>query len=482
MSDEIDLDFRPPTYFRPQQLEKYLLSKVKGAVLRKRLEALFEAGRHDEVRHLLGDAAFSAADRAALEALHPMFMGGHYLPDTGDAEVEIARISLHSTTFDVTSVYARAEDGAIHYRVVDEYGGDTLQGPSEATTTAPMTLGELADFFLSAWPLIELLEMTYEDDLDGAMRFFYADSDFYPDFDHLCRQRVRARFPEPDPGDRCPFCEHFNSPPAGDLCEHAVAWVQDGQPVALAAGQAFEHALKELARLVESAEEGSSTRAMLEVQADRSAAREALIDSAPLPLDKALENLTSAEAALGWCTDGPTDSWGHTICMSQPAELDHVASECRAILQACALRIRTYTGVGPSLEALRPEASVPWTLVASGFWYDDACHSGHVAYHIASPAPGGWVMEARERNAILDDVTEEDVAEGRLSDDQIQAMGGQTLEAAQSTEYRRIVAWCEGADPDFTAAEMAAVLYRAVCQGGGIEIEEPDDGNGLLEV
>ena len=69
----------------------------------------------------------------------------------------------------MTSVYARSEGGAIHYRVVDEYGGDTLQGPAEAKTVAPMTLGEFADF--------------------------------YPQFDLLCRRRVRAHFPAPEEGD-----------------------------------------------------------------------------------------------------------------------------------------------------------------------------------------------------------------------------------------------------------------------------------------
>jgi hypothetical protein len=194
MSDQIDLQFRPKTYFGPQRLERYLLSTVKGAVLRKRLTALFEAGRHEEVQQLVGDDAFSVADRKALETIHPMFMGGNYIPDTEDGEVEIARITIRSVTSDVTCVYARPDDGVIRYRVVDEYGGDTLRRPSEATTTEPMTLDELADFFLAVWPFIAVVKMNYPHDLDKALNFFFADSEFYPDLDSLCRQRVRDHF------------------------------------------------------------------------------------------------------------------------------------------------------------------------------------------------------------------------------------------------------------------------------------------------
>ena len=194
MTDKIDLEFRPRSYFRPAALEKFLISKVKGVVLRKRLSALFEAGQYEELQSLLSDVAFSVADRKALEAIHPMFMGGNYLPDTNGGEVEIARISIQSTTFDVTCVYARKEGGVIHYRVVDEYDGDTLQGPIETITTVPMALGEFADFFLTAWPLMDVLEMNFEDDVESALGFFSAKSDFYPDLGRLCRERVTEHF------------------------------------------------------------------------------------------------------------------------------------------------------------------------------------------------------------------------------------------------------------------------------------------------
>ena len=198
MNASIDLSGGPDTYFRPQKLESHLLSKVKGAVLRKRLKALFSEGRHAEVHELLTTEGLSANDRKALEAFHPMFMGGNYLPDTEDGEVEIARITIKSTTYDVTSVYARPDQGVIHYRVVDEYGGDTLHEPHEARTDKPMSLGEFADFFLRAWPLFDVLHMNFEGDWEGAMDFFSVDSDFYLDLDQLYRQRVRAHFQAPE--------------------------------------------------------------------------------------------------------------------------------------------------------------------------------------------------------------------------------------------------------------------------------------------
>jgi hypothetical protein len=194
VSDEIDLDYRPDYYFRPQRFERQMLSKVRSEVLRKKLQALFDAGRHAHVHTLLTAKSIPAADRKLLESFHAALMGGNYLPDTEDGEVEIGRISIKSTTYDVTCVYARPVEAGIHYRAIDEYGGDTLRGASEARTDKAMTLGEFTDFFLGAWPLIDLLEMNFKSDLAASLRFFSAESVFYASFDKLCRQRVREHF------------------------------------------------------------------------------------------------------------------------------------------------------------------------------------------------------------------------------------------------------------------------------------------------
>ena len=117
-------------------------------------------------------------------------MGGNYLPERQPGEVEIGRINIKSTTYDVTSVYAGRSNGKIRIRVVDEYDGDTLVGHPEMEAEQTLTMGEFADFFLGVWPFIDVVMMNAEGDLGEGLDFFWAESSFYPDFDMLLRQRV----------------------------------------------------------------------------------------------------------------------------------------------------------------------------------------------------------------------------------------------------------------------------------------------------
>jgi len=134
------------------------------------------------------------------------------------------------------------------------------------------------------------------------------------------------------------------------------------------------------------------------------------------------------------------------------------------------------------LEEHRPtDASEEWELVASGFWSEDMYHSGHIAYYIRSPEPGTWVLDSVSRNAELDGVTQEDVEEGNLNDDQMQAMWGMSLEEAQNQEYRRIAAFAEGVDANAKAKEVAQSMYDQIRKAGGKVIDEPDC-DGLLEI
>ena len=193
MSD-FDPNYRPVTYFGPQRLRDHLYAGIKSAEVKETVRNMLSEGRFAEVETLLVEEGFAPERLRFLEALHPRFMGGNYLPDTSADEVEIARIRIYSTTQDVTSVYARLGAGGIRLRVVDEYEGDTLTGESEIHANEPLTLTELADFLLGAWSLIDVLHMNFNDDLERSLGFFFVESDFYPDLDEMCRERVIAAF------------------------------------------------------------------------------------------------------------------------------------------------------------------------------------------------------------------------------------------------------------------------------------------------
>lgn len=190
----IDLAFRPKSYFWPLGLETHLLSRIKGAERKAALKMLIDSGRLEDIPDFLAQSKLSEEERRGMGRIHPAFMGGEYLPDLMPDEVMIARITIASTTQDVTCVYARRGKDRIHYRVVDEYEGDTLSGKSTRTSTQPLSLGELEEFFNGAWSILEVLDMNFSDhghDEDEMQGFVVAlESEFYPQFDQLYRARI----------------------------------------------------------------------------------------------------------------------------------------------------------------------------------------------------------------------------------------------------------------------------------------------------
>jgi len=188
-TDPIDRSFRPASYFWPVGHDTHVISAIKGERRREILRAAHEKGTLSPLDEHYAVPALSVEDRRALGRLHPSFMGGEYLPDREETEVEIARIVLATMLRDVTSVYAEAGTDRIHYRVVDEYAGDTLTATRTLTSNGPLTLGELVELFLAAWPLREVLEAN-ELDRAGAHAFIKASSAFYPGFAALVAEEI----------------------------------------------------------------------------------------------------------------------------------------------------------------------------------------------------------------------------------------------------------------------------------------------------
>ncbi len=190
----IDQAYRPASYFWAQERGITLLSDIKGAERRRLYAKALDTGQGDQLPAELSQHALAELDRQGLGRIHPAFMGGEYFPTRERQEVEIARITIASTTQDVTCVYARQVGQRIHYRVVDEYGGDTLDGAGTRTSTKPLTLRELVDFFLKTWDLILCLDCNFEGDgypRDRVHGFIVdASSSFYAEFGDLVRARV----------------------------------------------------------------------------------------------------------------------------------------------------------------------------------------------------------------------------------------------------------------------------------------------------
>lgn len=194
----VDLAYRPISYLGPVDLRFHLLTTVKGAERRDLINHLLRDG-DVPLPSGLGRSALQSDERGRWGQIHPLMMGGEYLPDRRGRELEIARITIQSTTQDVSSVYASQGRHRIRYRIVDEYGGETLAEPTRRTSLRPITLGELTEFFLNAWDLTGLLEMNFGDDdsrLQEALAFFQGESSFYPEFDALLRSRVKAWWAE----------------------------------------------------------------------------------------------------------------------------------------------------------------------------------------------------------------------------------------------------------------------------------------------
>lgn len=149
---EYDMQFRPASYFEIPDSDKQVLSRIKGERRRQIAKELLE-GRHPEeldnldsrtlemLRGSLLAEELSEQERETLGKVHPMFMGGEYLPSSQADEVEIARLSLESTTADVISIRATQEEQGISYNIVDEYESEFDFEPRESEL--PLTMGEL---------------------------------------------------------------------------------------------------------------------------------------------------------------------------------------------------------------------------------------------------------------------------------------------------------------------------------------------------
>jgi TPR repeat protein len=168
LSDSAGRDFVPETYW--DELSSHAGRDFNE--FERRIRAAISTGDWSNVR--------LPSVRFGLE-------GGNYLPKFLKCEIEIARLSLESTTWDVKSIRARPTRRGIAYRVVDEYNSKYSFSPK--TTRRPLSTGQLVDLIeglnvdgMSSSPAALRAHQTAED--ANAIRqlktFVIVSSDFYP--------------------------------------------------------------------------------------------------------------------------------------------------------------------------------------------------------------------------------------------------------------------------------------------------------------
>lgn len=197
----INYSQRPELYFEPTDPEELMLRRIGGAVRRQIVKEMVQTGGMDAVPEGFGAEELNSGHKKAWGMIHPMCMGGEFLLPCEPGEMEIARLSLRSTTYDVLSVRAKRLKKRIRIRLADEYDDETLNEKHECISSRPITLWRLVKLVIVGWNLFECLERNFPDDLEERLHFFRGESDFYPDFDEALREKVvkhyRAHNKEP---------------------------------------------------------------------------------------------------------------------------------------------------------------------------------------------------------------------------------------------------------------------------------------------
>jgi len=205
----IDLEFRPASYADFDDPVAASLNGIKGQMRRAMVRDMLSAegekrAAYDAVLgpiedEILDERAPDAFVRSMNLARGPSWMGGEYLPDLTEREVEIARVVLASTLMDVFSVRARRIPGGYRYSVADEYSTEFRVTPE--TSEQPLTLGELVglidtvegeidirDSFVEAW---WWQQREWGDDLEACTAFAWVESEQYPQLAAYYEERAR---------------------------------------------------------------------------------------------------------------------------------------------------------------------------------------------------------------------------------------------------------------------------------------------------
>ena len=195
-STQLDLDYRPASYWGSLAEVEEILSRIPGTERRRIAKQILDTAGLEGLQGWLAKEQLSEAERSAWGGIHPALMGGEFLPSIDAAEVEIARISMNSTTGDVISIRARHEESGIRYSIVDEY--ETEFEPAIERSRQPLSTRELIEVIDRSSNggdvglVLPILAINYEysDDPESLTSFMAVSSDYYPGLRDFYETRI----------------------------------------------------------------------------------------------------------------------------------------------------------------------------------------------------------------------------------------------------------------------------------------------------
>jgi hypothetical protein len=201
MTKQFHLNYRPTSFWASEDAPRHRIHRIKGQDRREAARRALQDGEPDQLADSEYDESLSDAVRDFRGSIHPSLMGGEYLPDFMDEEIEIARVSLASVLGDVISIRARREGGRVQYRIVDEY--ETVFRCEPSTSADPLTMGELLGLIDSVtgegmypeWG--RGLTNVYRDLNSGTdptelVDFVRVSSELYPELEHYYAEEAQA--------------------------------------------------------------------------------------------------------------------------------------------------------------------------------------------------------------------------------------------------------------------------------------------------
>ena len=186
--------FRPATYWPDALTPEQLLATIRGKKRRDIARRLYAEQGFSALSGFLVKPGLDEHERDDWILRGPSCMGGEFLPALAAGHVEIASVSMASTTSDQVSIRALREVDHIRYSIVGEYEdeeGMSYDLPFE-TSKSPLSMQELLAFMDGATYQNDLYPggilssswfMMHEfghDDVAGVSEFLSLSSPFYP--------------------------------------------------------------------------------------------------------------------------------------------------------------------------------------------------------------------------------------------------------------------------------------------------------------